>query len=335
MTQSENDIAVQVGQIAVWIESHGNKGQQIEDLQKAGLPIDVLSNDSACDGIVFYADGSKSTKWGTYHGWYVRKDPHWSKVWGDRYGWETQNGQVLQALRDETKRRAEVRKLTKKPPKLSSWDKYLLQRFNDRVSAAADAYHTLQHRNFVILDTETVDLNPAYLVSLTVIDPDGWPLIDTLLNPQYPSSEVAVDIHGIEDWQVVGAPYFPDIWPRLCEVVEGKEVFIYNADFDIGAIQHEAWRWGLIKKERNYSALKGFDAQCAMHLYAQFYGEWNDYHEDYAWQSLGAAAEHFGLEVQEPAHSALGDCLRTLGVLQGMSDFYVHYKEMQSWLKSS
>lgn len=332
----DEQIGAQVGEIALWIESRGNKGTELEALMKAGLPVAALENSQACEDILFFADGSKSNRYGTYYGWYTRQDPHWKTVWGDRFGWETAAGDALRAAEAEKKRQADVRKLTKKPPKLSSADKTRLDEFSNRLSAAREAYELVQGGPFVILDTETTDLDDAGIVSLAVIDQWGYPIIDTLLNPQRGSEEGAFNAHGIEDWAVVGAPYFPDVWPTLCEVLQDKTVIIYNERFDMGVLADEARRWGVSAKGSTHARrLPDFESDCAMRMFARFYGEWNDRRRSYQWQKLTTAASYFGLQVEEKAHSALGDCLRTLGVLRAMSDFYSRYQEMTTWLKTS
>jgi DNA polymerase-3 subunit epsilon len=45
-----------------------------------------------------------------------------------------------------------------------------------------------------------------------------------------------------------------------------------------------------------------------MHWYAQFVGDWNEYHGNYKWQRLPGGD-----------HSALGDCRATLAVLKEMA----------------
>jgi hypothetical protein len=59
-----------------------------------------------------------------------------------------------------------------------------------------------------------------------------------------------------------------------------------------------------------------------MHMFATWYGEWHSYYRSYRWQTLDTAATTFDVQVDLPAHSALGDCLRTLDVMYGLADWY-------------
>jgi DNA polymerase-3 subunit epsilon len=59
-----------------------------------------------------------------------------------------------------------------------------------------------------------------------------------------------------------------------------------------------------------------------MQQYAIFYGDWNDWHQSYRWQRLTSACAQQGIDqskISAPAHSALGDCLRTLELLKVMA----------------
>ena len=59
--------------------------------------------------------------------------------------------------------------------------------------------------------------------------------------------------------------------------------------------------------------------QCVMNRFAEFYGDWSEYHGNHRWQRLGVAAQYFGVPVEDE-HSALGDARLTLAVLKGMSE---------------
>lgn len=334
MTTFTDEIGLQVAQIAMWIDERGNQGTEIETLTAAGLPVAVLENSRACDGIVFYTSGSsskRSSRSGVYRGWYVRKDPYWVKTWASRFSMDGQAGNQIKAW--QVDRELEQHK-PKRHPKLTSWQKELINMFTDKVRSAAKAHRLIMSEDLVILDTETTGLSNAWIVSLAVIDKTGRVLIDTLLDPQCPSSEGAVNVHGIEDWQVVGAPFFSDVYPALCELTKGKHLVIYNSAFDLGVLQDEVDHWKL-ETHDDYVVLPVIDSSCAMLLYSQFYGEWHERKGDYRWQSLATATDEFKIRVQAPAHSALGDCLRTLEVLRSMSDWYIRLLEMRSCLKQA
>ena len=51
-------------------------------------------------------------------------------------------------------------------------------------------------------------------------------------------------------------------------------------------------------------------ATCAMKAYAEFWGEWSEYHQRYRWQSLSEACRQQAVAVSA-AHDALADCRMT------------------------
>ena len=50
---------------------------------------------------------------------------------------------------------------------------------------------------------------------------------------------------------------------------------------------------------------KAVAVHCCMLRYAKFKGDWNEYHNDYRWHKLAAAARHIGYRFEGNAHRAL------------------------------
>lgn len=74
--------------LAFFLEERGNKGLYPQYFENT-LPKEVVENPEhvpAWDNILFQEREGR---------WYVRKKPHWSLVWGERYGWQTEPGQLL------------------------------------------------------------------------------------------------------------------------------------------------------------------------------------------------------------------------------------------------
>jgi len=162
----------------------------------------------------------------------------------------------------------------------------------------------------VILDTETTGLYDAEIVQIAVIDQDGAVLLDSLVEPPHPEKALkkhkgvcAADIHGLTPDKLKGAPTWTDIWPRLVEALAGRNLVIYNADYDWPIIRTMCDAYGLSTLPPHASI------HCAMENYAAFVGEWNDYFGSYRWQRLPGGD-----------HSALGDCRATLAVLKEMAE---------------
>lgn len=62
-----------------------------------------------------------------------------------------------------------------------------------------------------------------------------------------------------------------------------------------------------------------------MKAYAAWHDEWNDYHNNFAWQTLSEAVGQCGLEFDGEAHGALADAKATLAVLDYMVTTGVNY----------
>ena len=173
--------------------------------------------------------------------------------------------------------------------------------------------------NALILDTETTGLDAdAEVVELAVIDCAGTVLLDTLVRPSGPVPAEAAAIHGITDAMLAGAPTWSEIHARFCDLVEGRQVVIYNREFDVRVIRQTAHRYGLPAPQGFDLELDGSAVHCAMQAYAGFHGEWSEEKGQYRWQRLSAAAAQQGVTVTN-AHRALGDCLMTLGVVRAMA----------------
>lgn len=164
--------------------------------------------------------------------------------------------------------------------------------------------------NFVILDTETTGLNDGEICQIAIIDGAGEVLLNTFVKPINPIPADATRIHGISDQNVISAPSWREIAPHLVDMLTGRDVITYNAIYDRKMMHRSAEHAGMEKivwKEISTWC-------CAMEAYAEFYGDWNSYHQSYRWQRLSVAAERCGVVVKN-AHNALGDCLMTLGVI--------------------
>lgn len=177
--------------------------------------------------------------------------------------------------------------------------------------AAQTAYSLLQN-DFVILDTETTGLDAtARVVSLAMIDHEGGVLIDTLVNPQRAIPREATAIHGITDGDVLDAPTMAQLTPQIERFYAARPLYIYNADYDLRILKQHIGRPPNILR-----------SQCIMKLYAEFKGERGNY-GDYKWHKLTAACVQLGIgDIEAKAHSAIGDCLRTLAVLRGMASWH-------------
>ena len=165
-----------------------------------------------------------------------------------------------------------------------------------------------------ILDTETTGLDGnAEIVEISIIDQSGNVVLDTLIKPVNPIPADVTAIHGITNEMVANAPSWSAVHSCVMYFISSRPLVIYNAGYDCRMIAQTAALYGLS------SCLDAVEAHCAMRLYAEFYGEWDDHRGKFSWQRLGNAAAQQGVTVEGKAHRALADCRMTLGLLKAMA----------------
>lgn len=165
----------------------------------------------------------------------------------------------------------------------------------------------------VILDTETTGLtNKSEIVEISIIDTQGNVLLDTLVKPKtrMRDDSKAASIHGITNAMLKDAPTWADIHDQVCEILKGRTVITYNAEFDCRLMAQTAEKHGL--------ELPDFKAECAMLIYGYWEGTASSRGDGFKWHKLQNACNHLNVQIEGTAHRALSDCKSTLGVLQNM-----------------
>ena len=182
--------------------------------------------------------------------------------------------------------------------------------------AAIETAKTWVAKDFVILDTETTGLySPARIVEISCIDREGNVLVDSLVNPGIPIPADASAIHGISDADVADRPSFSGLWPLVWDAVRNADcVLIYNASYDCRLI-----RQSLEGYEVALAQAGQLTCGCIMELYAQFYGQYSEFHGSNRWQKLTNAVSQCGLKMEGVAHRALADTRASLSVLKYMA----------------
>ncbi len=98
----------------------------------------------------------------------------------------------------------------------------------------------------IILDTETTGLSPK--AGHRVIEIGAIEMIDrqltgahyhVYLNPERPVDPGAQQVHGLSDEFLQDKPLFTEIVVDFLTFINGAELIIHNAPFDIGFINHE------------------------------------------------------------------------------------------------
>ena len=190
-----------------------------------------------------------------------------------------------------------------------------LNKKRSRIKKSFDTFfNTLLTEDTVILDTETTGLSKSSeIVEISIIDIHGNVLLDTLVRPKRKirSDNKATAIHGITNDMLVSAPQWKDIHEQVCSILHGKNVVIYNAEFDLRLMEQTAEKYGL--------TMPGINAECLMMTYGAWDGTPSKY-KGFKWHKLADAAKALGVAVDGQTHRSLTDCKTTLGVLKKMHE---------------
>lgn len=98
----------------------------------------------------------------------------------------------------------------------------------------------------IILDTETTGINPSdghRIVEIGCVEMFNRRLtgnnFHVYLNPDRFMDQEVINIHGITNEFVADKPRFRDIAQQFFDYIQGAELVIHNAAFDVGFINHE------------------------------------------------------------------------------------------------
>jgi DNA polymerase-3 subunit epsilon len=104
----------------------------------------------------------------------------------------------------------------------------------------------------IVLDTETTGLNPRTgdrVIEIGCVEIFNRKLTGNnyhrYINPERDSDEAALAVHGLTTEFLSDKPKFHEIAHELREFIQGAEVIIHNAPFDLGFLNHEFERMGL------------------------------------------------------------------------------------------
>jgi len=175
----------------------------------------------------------------------------------------------------------------------------------------------------LFLDTETTGLGPdSEIVEIAIVDRAGGSVFRTLVRPTAIIPAAATRIHGITQEMVcrIGIP-MDVIWDQLYPIIKRRQLVIYNAAYDVRLIYQSCAAVGLDLDHGIFST-----TTCAMLLYADYRGEWDDFHGNNRWHNLGAACAQQAIRtVGVQLHRAAGDAeltRRLLHVMAGLDWIY-------------
>ena len=172
----------------------------------------------------------------------------------------------------------------------------------------------LREVNALILDTETTGLdNTAEILQIGIVSLEGETLFNSTIKPAKARSwNEAMRVHGIAWSDVKDSPTIGQAAEQLKQIMNGRPVAIYNAEFDTRIL------WQSIEADgaaTPYRWLRDQDWECVMEAYAEYWGQWNSRFRSYRWQSLTDACRQQGVKVVD-AHDALGDAKLTAALIR-------------------
>ncbi|WP_456267243.1 DNA polymerase III subunit epsilon [Kushneria sp. AK178] len=120
----------------------------------------------------------------------------------------------------------------------------------------------------IVLDTETtgIEIRDGH----RLIEIGGVEVINRRLtgrhyhqyiNPERAIDPEAIEVHGITDERVANEPVFADIAHEFWEFVQGAELVIHNAPFDVGFLDHE---FAMVNRARGNDALGPLASKCGI-----------------------------------------------------------------------
>ena len=120
----------------------------------------------------------------------------------------------------------------------------------------------------IVLDTETTGLEPSH--GHRIIEIGCVELVDRKLtgntfhkyiNPENKKvDQGALEVHGITDEFLSDKPFFADIYDEFFEFVNGSQLIIHNAPFDVGFINHEI----ALLEQKLGQAIEKIDTCCSI-----------------------------------------------------------------------
>ncbi|HCR97810.1 MULTISPECIES: DNA polymerase III subunit epsilon [Halomonas] len=118
----------------------------------------------------------------------------------------------------------------------------------------------------IIMDTETTGIDPKdghRIVEIGAVEMVNRRFTGRTyhqyINPERHIDAEVVAIHGIDDEKVANEPVFAQIADEFWAFIEGAELVIHNAPFDVGFMDHE---FGRLNKQRSGAPLGPVREHC-------------------------------------------------------------------------
>lgn len=104
----------------------------------------------------------------------------------------------------------------------------------------------------IVLDTETTGIDPRQghrIIEIGCVELINRRLtgnhFHVYLNPEREIEQEAIDVHGITNEMLADKPLFRDVAQEFIAFIQGAQLVIHNAPFDVGFMNHEFGMMGL------------------------------------------------------------------------------------------
>ena len=156
---------------------------------------------------------------------------------------------------------------------------------------------------FAVVDIETTGSTPqsAGITEIAIVIHNGVEVTGkyvTLINPRHKIPPFIVNMTGISDEMVAGAPLFEDVAPQIYNLLNGRVFVAHNVSFDYSFVHYLLGRSGF-----QWSAPK----LCTIKLSRRVFPGLDKY-------GLGSLTRDLGIKI-EGRHRAWGDAAATAQVL--------------------
>ena len=120
----------------------------------------------------------------------------------------------------------------------------------------------------IVLDTETTGLEPSQghrVIEIGCVEIINRRLTNNdfhhYLNPDRKIDDAAIEIHGITNEQLLDKPRFAEIANDFLSYIQGAELIIHNAAFDVGFINNEL---NLVLENGGSAFVRCLDGHCTV-----------------------------------------------------------------------
>ena len=183
------------------------------------------------------------------------------------------------------------------------------------IGAACRHDNALIGERSIVIDAETTGFSPAMdeILQLSIIDAETEDvLFCDYIRPfcvmEWPEAQA---VNRISPAMVADKPFLVERLPEIQRIIDAAHTIIgYNVGFDVSFLEMSGIS---IPETMQYCDV--------MQEFAPIYGSWDEFYQDYTWQSLSVCADFFGYDWGESrAHDSLADCRATLYCKRKMSE---------------